>query len=87
MCHEFAPGITEDDERRPWREIVYKTEVGAWSVSSVCTARDVAPDGTCMIMIGHSFVSLLFLAILLDMALVMVILAFSVLHDDSSRGP
>ena len=60
-CLALTVGITEDDERGSGREIVYYAVVGAWSVPSVRTAGDIAPDGTRMIMIGHSFVSLLFL--------------------------
>jgi hypothetical protein len=59
--HAFAPGITEDDERLTCleRSADFSGVFVRFGVS-VHAIRGVAPDGTCMIMNGHSFVSLLF---------------------------
>lgn len=59
-CLAVTQGITKDDERLTCLESVDHIEVGAWSAPSVHAARGIAPDGTCMIMSGHSFVNLLF---------------------------
>ena len=60
-CHGFTLGITEDDEGLTRLERVDDCVVFTRSGAPVHTLRGVAPDGPFVIMVGHTFVNLLFL--------------------------